>query len=359
MSALPEFPQGFTPEFLTRVLGDKLRPGAKITHVSQGAMGEGTGMMAEIARLELTYDGDQSGSPASLIAKYASQNPTNREVALGFNLYERESRYFAELDPLTDAQSPEVYFTALEGDNFVILMEDMSDYEVGNQIIGATLEQTELAVDELAKLHGTFWENVEGLDWVPGIAHSYHADNMLNFATNGWDTMVASFGEYIPEHVRQKKDQFLKAIPALQDRMFERPITITHGDYRMENLLYGRTPDQHPIAVIDWQGPLQSHGMFDVALFIGQSTKIEVRQEHERALLDRYREGLERKGVTGLTREGVWDDYRNTMLYDWVYTTVVAGTLDAENDTGVQWMSQMVARQVAASDDLDVFDLLP
>ena len=46
------------------------------------------------------------------------------------------------------------------------------------------------------------------------------------------------------------------------------------------------------------------------------------------------------------------------MLYDGVYTAVVAGTLDRTNEASFAWMSQMIARQVAASDDLDVFGLL-
>ncbi len=136
------------------------------------------------------------------------------------------------------------------------------------------------------------------------------------------------------------------------------PITLCHGDFRMENLLYGVKPDHHPVAVIDWQGPLKGRGMFDVALFLGQSTKMEVRQSDEKQLLRRYLDGLISRGVSGLTFDELWDDYRSCMLYDWVYTAVVAGTLDTTNEAGYAWMSQMVSRQVAASDDLDVFGLL-
>jgi aminoglycoside/choline kinase family phosphotransferase len=355
MTALPNFPEGFTPEFLNRVLEFP----ATITGVTQSVVGEGTGMMAEIARLDLAYGESGSNAPSSVIAKFSSQNPTNREVALLYNLYERESRYFAELDPLTQARCPEVYFTALDGENLIILMEDMGDYEVGDQTIGATLEQTELAIDELAKLHAAFWEKVDALEWVPGIANSYHADNMRNLATSGWDPMVEIFGDFIPEHIRGHKDAFIRAIPALQDERMAAPITLSHGDFRMENLLYGVKPEHHPIVIIDWQGPLKSRGMFDVALFLGQSTKTEVRRQHEKDLIGRYTEGLKRNGVPDVTFDAIWDDYLHCMLYDWVYTAVVAGTLDATNEKAFAWMSQMIARQVAASDDLDLFALLP
>ena len=136
------------------------------------------------------------------------------------------------------------------------------------------------------------------------------------------------------------------------------PVTLTHGDFRMENLLYGVSPDHYPVAVIDWQGPLKSKGIFDVALFLGQSTQTEVRRQHEKALLERYLAGLQAGGVRDYDFDQLWEDYLHCMMYDWVYTSVVAGTLDATNEAGFKWMSQMVARQVAATQDLSLFEYM-
>jgi len=357
---LPNFPDGLTPEFLTLLLVESLlADGGRVTEVVSSPMAEGAGMMAEIAKLMVTYENAPANLPTSIVAKFASSNPTNREIALSYNVYEREARYYSELDPRTEAVGPQIYFSQIDGENLLILMEDLSDYEVGSQIAGATLEQTELAIDELAKLHGAFWGRVETLDWVPGIADSYHADTMLALALAGWDKMVDTYGNLISEYTRGQKDAFLSAIPALQKERNTQPRTLCHGDFRMENLLYGTRPGQHPVVVIDWQGPLRCHGMFDVALFLGQSTKTMVRREHELALLQRYTEGLERAGVDTLDASGVWEDYRRTMLYDWVYTAVVTGSLDVTNETTSAWMAKMVARQSAASEDLNVFELLP
>ena len=137
------------------------------------------------------------------------------------------------------------------------------------------------------------------------------------------------------------------------------PLTLVHGDFRMENLMYGREPNHHEIVVIDWQGPLKARGMFDVSLFLGQSTKTEVRREHERALLERYLEGLKAGGVADVDWDFIWEDYQRCMLYNWIYTAVVAGTLDVSNEVAKRWMTKMVDRHAAASDDLDVFRFLP
>ena len=98
--------------------------------------------------------------------------------------------------------------------------------------------------------------------------------------------------------------------------------------------------------------------MNDLALFLGQSTQTSVRQAHERVLIARYVKGLQDLGVDGLDVETAFQSYRLSVLYNWVYVTVVAGTLDVSNPKAYAWMAQMVARQSAASDDLLAYELL-
>ena len=356
---IPDLPVGFTPVYLTNVLrGDGcLTESGRVIKVEYGMVGQGTGLSSELARLRLSYAGDRGHAPDTVIAKFLPNNPINRASALAFHLPEREVRYCAELDALTDAVTPRTYHCQFDGKYFLIVMEDLGDYEVGSQVEGANLRQTELAIDELAKLHSAFWNKVDGLDWVPDIVYSYHADALAGGAVIGWPNMEQTFN--VPESVSQYREQFLAAIPALQAGRMAAPITLVHGDFRMENLMYGRESGQHEVVVIDWQGPLKARGMFDVSLFLGQSTKIGVRREHERALLKRYLEGLISRGVTGIDWHFIWEDYRRCMLYNWIYTSVVAGTLDTSNEVAQAWMSKMISRHAAASEDLQVFQLLP
>ena len=358
---LPPMPGGITPEWLTLALQEQgvLANNVSIARLDVLQVGEGVGMMSELSRLVPTYDGPAANAPRSLVAKYPSQNPTNRQVAMSFNLYEREVRYFAELDALTTAVCPAAYLAELDGDNFIILMEDMADYRVGNQIDGATLAETELAVDELAKLHGAFWNRVDDIGWIPRVYGSQHAANMIAGTESGWEKMVATFGDFLSAPVLAMRADIQSSIAPLQAFLDRPPITLAHGDYRMENFLYGTQPEHHALAIIDWQGPLLSRGMQDVALLLGQSTQTEVRREHEHDLLKRYLRGLAQLGVSGYEFAEAWHDYRHALLYSWAYATVVSGTLDATNERGYAWMSQMLARQVAATEDHNLIDLLP
>ena len=355
---LPQFPQGLTAQFLTGVLHDDgaLPTTGRVDEVVRESFGDGTGLSSELAKLTLTYAGDQGDAPRSMIAKFLPNNEANRASALAFNLPEREVRFAAELDPLTEAVTPRTYCERLDGQQFLLLMEDLCDYTVGSQYEGATLRQSELAIDELAKLHSAFWGKVDDLDWIPGIANSYHADALRGASPIGWEGAMERFD--IPDVVTRHKDRFIAAIADLQSERMQAPITLVHGDFRMENLLYGNRPEHHDVVVIDWQGPLKARGMFDLSLFLTGSTKTEVRRAHEEDLLQRYLEGLLSRGVQGIDMDWIRQDYRHCILYDWVYTMVVAGTLDTSNEIAYRWIKQMVARHVEASIDHDVFSLL-
>lgn len=354
---LPNMPDGISPQWLTDVLrrNGHLAQDRSVVSVTRGQVGDGVGMMSEVSRLRVNYDGGVDGLPSSFVVKYPSQNETNREIAMSYNLYEREVRYFAELDAKTTAYSPRPYVTELSGSNFVILMEDMAEYRVGDQIIGADLQDSKRCMDELAKLHATFWDDVTDLNWVPAIAESYHADNMVALIEIGWPSMCEIFADFIDPDIARQGEAFIAGIRGLQEQMMARPITLLHGDFRLENLFFGVAADHRPMAIIDWQGPLLGMGIVDVALLLGQNTQTNVRQAHERELVARYVQGLGKAGVTDYEVAQAWQDYEMAILYNWVYVGVVSGTLDVHNDRAFRWMSQMVARQSNASLDLDVF----
>ena len=354
-------PEGLTAAWLTAKLRQSglLPAGLAIGEVAREQVGDGAGMMSELARLHLTYDGDAAQLPKSIVAKFPSRNPTNRAIAMSYNLYEREVRYFAELDPRTTAYSPNAFVSEIQGDNFLILMEDMADYRVGDQVRGASLAESEAMIDELAKLHAAFWGKVGDLAWVPRIANSHHAANMAKLAGGGWVNMIEVFADSIDPATAARGDAFMAALPQLQDAVDRAPVTLLHGDFRMENVFFGTAQRHRPVAIIDWQGPLLGKGMVDVALMLGQSTRSEVRQTHQRGLIARYAEQLRKLGVAGYGAEAAWADYQLALLYNWVYVAVVAGALDVSNDRAFAWMSRMVARQSATTVELDLFRLLP
>lgn len=358
---LPETAAAVSNEWLTEVLhaSGALPPGGTVTGIERQIIGEGVGMMSDLARLVPTYAGDANDAPASLVAKFPAHNETNRAVAVKYDTYAREVRYYAELDPVCAANGPGIHLSVIEPDNtFVIVMDDHSDYRVGDQIVGASLAETKICIDELAKLHASFWNKVAEFDWLPHIAGSQHATNMQVGTELGWDTMLKIFGDFVPERINDRREDIQKAIAPLQERLDTAPITLIHGDFRMDNLLFGQAADHHPLVILDWQGPLLGRGIQDAAQLLCQSTQTDVRRAHQRDLIQRYVDALKANGVSGYGFDAAWDDYRHATLYSWAFVVVVSGTLDVGNERGFAWMSKMVARNAAAIDELDCLSLL-
>ena len=363
MRPLPKNPNEITVDWLTKVLQQKgtISSSGAVTEVKRKSIGEGVGMMSGVEILELKYSHDVSDAPSSLVIKYPTDNEANREIANQFNVYKREVRSFQEIVPQNPAASPEVYLADIEGDSdFIILLEDLSDYRLGDQVIGATLEESQLALQEVAKQHATFWGKVSSdeFEWMPRFSNSWNATSMFEGALASWETGIENFSDYIPQWIREIKDDFFSALPSLQAHLDIDPVTVVHGDFRLDNLFFGKEPHHHKVTYLDWQGPVRGKGIIDVAFLLSQSTQTEVRSAHDKELIHLYVDSLENQGVKNYTFDQAWEDYRVGVLYQWCFVALVTGSLDPSNERGKAWMTEMVKRNVLAIKDLNCLELL-
>ena len=206
----------------------------------------------------------------------------------------------------------ECFFFQLPPDNNLRLLEDLSDYRVGDQVEGATFEESGLALEELAKLHGTFWGEVNSdeFDWMPRFSNSWNATNMLEGSQASWEQAAQNFDEHMPQWIRDIKEDYFQALPELQKHLDKEPVTVLHGDFRLDNLFFGKEPHHHKMTFIDWQGPVRGRGPVEIAFLLAQSTKIEERRAHEKELIQRYLDSLQAQGVSEYSFDEAWEDFR-------------------------------------------------
>ena len=287
-------------------------------------------------------------------------NDANRAVAEAFDLYGREVRFYRDVAPRSAAWTPTVYHADIDGDDFVLLLEDLSAHRLGDQVEGCSLEESRWGMEWLGKHHASFWDDVAdpALDFMPDVWPSYSSDALQQGCAHGWDVMVDTFGAVLPDHIRTLKERYLAAAPRLFEWMATPPLTVVHGDFRMDNLFFAATDGQEPLVAIDWQGCLRGRAAQDIGYFMSGSIPIDLRRAHERELVDIWHRQLVANGVTGYSADDAWEDYRRGVLYVWIIAVVIAGTLDPTNERGHRWMSEMLARSVAAIDDLGLIELL-
>jgi aminoglycoside/choline kinase family phosphotransferase len=315
-------------------------------------------MMSGLELLELTYEAGEG--PPLVVLKMPARNEANRAVADAFHLYEREVYFYRDLAARSAARTPTIYYADIDGSDFVLLVEDLSRYRLGDQVEGCSLEDARLGMVWLGKHHASFWDDVAdpALAFMPDVWPSYSSEALQQGCAYGWDLMVEAFEDELPDHIRSLKERYLAAAPRLFEWMATPPITVIHGDFRMDNLFFGTGDDQEPLIAIDWQGCLRGRAAQDIGYFMSGSIPIEVRRAHERELIGLWHQHLVENGVTGFSAEDAWENYRRGVLYVWIIAVVIAGTLDRTNERGHRWMSEMLKRSVAAIDDLGLIDLL-
>lgn len=322
-------------------------------------LGEGAGMMSVITRVALRYE--RGRGPDSVVIKLPTPSAQNRQVATDFDNYRREVRFYTDAAHLTRMRTPRLYFAECAGPaDFVLVLEDLSEWTVGDQVRGCNAEQAQQCVRALAQLHGAFWNRVDDgrLDWMPDSADSVMSEGLSAGTAAFYDAFVDLFADTLTEPLRTLGPRYNRALPAIQRWLNSAPRTLVHGDFRMDNLFFVDRPDEAPVACCDWQGSTRGRGIQDVAYLLSGSLPTELRRRDERALVDLWHRTLPAAARDGYDLDQAWQDYRRAVLYLWTYVVIVGGGMDGANDRARAWVSAMVARSAAAMLDLGCVELL-
>lgn len=361
---LPASPEALDVAWLERALraGGALRADARLASCDVRPLGAGGGLIGLVARVVLEVEGD-SHAPRSLIAKFPSPVAANRAVADAYDMYGREVRFYQELALETRLGHPRCYFAARapSGSDFVLLLEDLSERRIGDQVAGSDLRDAEVVIDAMAAFHAASFGRASEARyaWITSHANDTQIAGMQAGFALGWPRVVEQLADVIPPRVRAWGGSVGPRTRAILERLCAGPQVVAHADFRLENMFFAARSEQPAFAIVDWQSITKSSPGQDLAYYLTQSVKLEVRRAHERALLDRYFEGLRAGGVRDYARERLDEDYRWAALYLLDYAVVIAGTLDLANQRGAAIARALTERCCAALEDLDCERLLP
>ncbi len=360
---IPARPDELTPEWLTHALRQTgTITDSAVKSFDREVIAEGVGLMGQLARVKPHYDGSEAGAPRALIAKFPAAAEENREIGNIFRFYEREVRFYEEIADEVELRTPRCYYSAMdtEAGEYILLLEDLEPARVGDQLTGCSRQEAELAIRELAKFHATWWDSprLAEIDWMP-FANDPVNKSVEDSYQDAWDPFVERFGGRVPKSVLEIGERLAEKTGTIQDQTADPPRTITHGDYRYDNLFFATPEGGDPLAVIDWQIAFRGRGVYDVAYFMSQSVQPEERRAKEKEILRSYHRTLMENGARGYDFDQCLHDYRLSTLFCLVYPVIVGGTLDLSNERGLALATAMLDRSVAAIVDLDAGELLP
>jgi hypothetical protein len=345
-----------TPEWLTDVLkrAGQLAEGATVLSFETAPIG--TGQMADTTRFTLTLD-EAGAGPASVVGKFASSDDQSRGTGLALRAYEIEVRFYREVAARVGARVPATYLAEVEPETgwFTLLMEDIAGAAQGDQIEACSSEVAAAVLDEMAGLHAPCWEapELDGLEWLNRATPE--ADLFLPALVS---SLLPGFleryaDELAPEH-QEVCRLFAAHLPAYLE-LRAGPRTATHGDFRLDNLLF-QAGNPRPV-VVDWQTAAWAGASVDVAYFIGGCMGAGERRAHQPELLAHYHDALCRRGVRDYSLEQLRADARRD-TFAGVLMAIVASMVVQRTERGDLMFLTSASRHAQHVLDNDALALL-
>ncbi|MGA9277118.1 phosphotransferase family protein [Ilumatobacter sp.] len=320
--------------------------GAEIDAVEVTQIGEGSGFMGQLARV--TISSDDPAVPSSVIVKLPTIDPGARAIGDMMGVWEREHHFYGDVAPSVDIRIPNALVNI--ADPPCLVLEDLAPGVVGDHVAGATLDQAERAIDTIARHHATWFEDprLRTFDWLPGLDDPSILTLQDTFAI-GWPLFLERYEDTLPARCLRWCEQFVPGIPQWIERHYDDPVTLIHGDFRLDNLLFY---DDGSVGVIDWQLCMRAPGQTDIVYFCANNLDIETRELHDIALIERYVAGLHAHGVPAdkVTLEAVRHGYLEGLVFYAVSFGASLLTIDPANERGTALFDALVRRTFAALD---------
>ncbi len=354
MNAFPEHAGAVTPAWLEA----QLRAPGRLSGLSHVAIG--TGQVGDTARFSLTWDPPGAG-PATLAAKFAAADPTSRATAAMLGLYAREVNIYRELVPRIAVRVPRVFAAeiAADGSTFVLLFEDLGPARGGNQLDGCAIDDARHAVVQLAGLHAPTWNDpaLAAAPWLQPVAGA--TEQVIDlypkahavFRTRYCDALAPDLMA-VCDALAERAARYYRRNPAIR--------AVCHGDFRLDNLLFGIRGGAEPIAVVDWQTAAWDCPIKDLAYFLGCGIGSTLRRPHEAGLIALYCAEMTRRGVA-LNPEALATRYRLGALHG-VATAVFSAAFVVRTPRGdANFLSMAVnaCEQALDHDSIGALDALP
>ena len=273
MSDFPHQPEALTAAWLSEKVG------APVSDFSVEQIGVGVGLLGRLYRLSLTGD---ASTPASVVAKFPTLDEGARaNVTSPLGFYSNEVNFYNEGAPLTPIATPQVFAAEFDADSgdFVLLIEDLANRRCVDQTVGCEVADAEIAIDSLAKMHAHWWNSdFTELPWIKSYVDPPYPQVIAGMFKQSWPVAIEIMGARMSPHIREFGDRFPDLVDWFLSEASEPPLTLCHGDYRLDNLFFGVDAGHPPVTVLDWQISFRGNPGYDLGYFVSQSLSTQTRR---------------------------------------------------------------------------------
>ena len=325
----------------------------KVIELNVKRIGEGIGQLGEFALLDTTLD---CGQKLNIFAKIQTETEDMDSIAQDYQFYIREVKFYQNLCSKLNVKTPKPYYVEHDEETgrVLLLLEFMDGWYNPDQIEGASEKEIKLAIDGLIPISSQFWGSIDELEWVPNMKESY----MLNLSTD----MI----EYQPEFLKRFEhlmndsrvkllDKVVKWYPNFHNVLSEGTLTLTHWDYRVENLFF--TPEVDDLTVIDWQLMMANKPGWDLAYLLCTNIQIDLRRKIFDESCTEYLNGLKKNGIDFASEE-LHKNMMLSLLAMMTFPVVGGANYDLENMRSKKLFEVLTERLFSSIEDYNAISFI-
>ena len=278
---VPSRIENLNKEWLTVALRIKghLKADGRVTSVEVRPIGEGLGMMADMALLHLTLEGALPGAPHRMVAKFAPQKQDKLPKFIVKFQLRNEAHFYNDFTVAGGGLPRPACYLAAERrrakPTFLMLLEIVDDAVTYTRIGGCDVaEHLERAVGALGGLHARWWDHPRKapLQWAlhphQGLGRFLFSRQYFAYSLS---RALRAMRVWEPETFAPLlawSELLTRAAPLVLKQCTTPPFTLVHGDAHLDNIFFA---DRFPsgCAFIDHANMMLAKPLLDVAFFLG------------------------------------------------------------------------------------------
>ena len=373
-----------TAEWLSRGLRSSgLLHEGSVEKIDQRRLGDQVGFNGEVVIVSPTYSAlnvaESKTAPKSLVLKIPTASK-NRILGQTMGLYEKEIRFYRDLQPIMNIRTPTHYYSALDiaddpdvilerlrGMNrlpiwvirvimalagwvvtgnprkYALLIEDLSDYRMGDQAKGCSDEDVKNVISTMAQMHAQFWDSkaLTEMTWISPYAVVSRMMQMRYLQSIG--RFISEEGGNLSLEQRDTLNWLKVNGIALTELFGEESATLLHGDCRLDNICFDDKLNQ--VIFFDWQTMQSGPGAADLAYFISATLTEEDGEDRVNAIIEHYLQALNLYGITLNPQRLRWQYEAGMLLMlHRLLPAIYAGNMDLNAERGLPLMKGWLMR---------------
>jgi hypothetical protein len=342
---------GFTVPWAQRIV-NRHCPDTRVNNVELVSADIGT-----TTRVRLTVEHD---GPASLPRRWFVKIPSlawrARLITALPRLLHVETRFYQDIAHAVPLVSPRLLAAQSRlGKGATLVLSDVAESGAlpGRTGEALTLSQAAAVIEHLARFHATFWgiQHNQNYRWLGGPIRRLEDALGTLMAAPLMRLGLEKAADMVPGNLHHAALNYARRRRRIMQFLNSGTQTLIHRDCHPGNFFWN---DAKP-GFLDWQLVRMGEGIADIAYFLATALEPELRQMHERSLLELYRQTLAAHSITELSPDALWERYRAHLSYPFeamVVTLAIGGMMEEAANL------EMIRRAACAINDLDGFAAL-